>query len=111
MPARICPDCGRPHNHTAKKCTTCYQSRHYRRGRRNARPTAVPPICAPGLCNNPATEARLVVVGMTEGRGTSDTGWLFLCPSCAALFDEENARTINPVIIPAQTAVRGHRYC
>lgn len=110
MPARICPDCGRCHNHTAKHCTTCYQSNRYRRGRRSANPTSTP-ICAPGLCGQPATESRLVTVGTPERGNTRDTGWLFLCPDCADLFDADNARPIHQAIIPSSAAARGHIFC
>jgi len=110
MPARICPDCGRPHNHTTHLCTTCYQSRHQSRGRRYGRHVAAPP-CGDGLCGNPATEARLVTVGLRDHGVTRDSGWLFLCPSCASLFDQEEARPLSPVVIPSRAAARGSIYC
>ena len=110
MPARICPSCKRPHNHTAVHCSTCYQYHRARGQRRTSRRRLPPPICAPGVCNNPATEARLVIVGLPDSGSTRDSGWIFLCPACAALFDQEEQRPITS-IIPAQAAARGHVYC
>lgn len=107
MPARICPDCGRHHNHTAYRCTTCYLHGGSRRRRRYY----APPSCGDGICGKPATEVRLIIVGLPDHGITQDDGWLFLCPDCAALFDAEEGRTISPVIIPSRAAARGHVCC
>ena len=105
MPARTCPDCGRRHNHTSRRCTACYQ-----RGHPHARRKYPPPPCGDDICGQPATESRLITVGLPGHTITRDDAWLFLCPSCAALFDkdEEDHRTNYTVIIPTQrTAIRG----
>lgn len=113
MPARICPDCHRPHNNTSLRCSTCYQCRRLRGKRRRARRPYTPPPCGDGLCGHPATEPRLITVGLKDHSATHDTGWLFLCPACAALFDqdEDEDRTNVPIITPSRSAARGSIYC
>jgi hypothetical protein len=109
MPARICPTCGKHHNHTSQKCTSCYEEERQRPGRKHNRRPYAPPKCGDGKCGEPATETRLVTVGIHGS--TSDEGWLFLCPDCASLFDQLEQRPTAPITIPSRAAVRGSIYC
>jgi len=109
MPARTCPDCGRRHNHTSHKCTGCYERIRSSGKRTYTRPYAPPP-CGDDICGQPATETRRITVGLPGHTITQDHAWLFLCPSCAILFDqdEKEHRTNYTVIIPThRTAISG----
>ena len=119
MPIKTCtnPNCHQEHDRNTRYCPACHRrAKLYgdpnapdrRRPSVAAQPPTTLRICSPGVCNAPATQRRAIFIGGANANDLRSI-WLHLCPSCAALFDAEEKRTIT-YTIPARTAISGHIY-
>lgn len=119
MPIKTCtnPNCHQEHDRNTRYCAACHRraklygdpSHASGRGQVSAPAAPTKRICSPGVCNAPATQRRAIFIGGANANDLRSI-WLHLCPSCAALFDAEEKRTIT-YTIPARTAISGHIYC
>lgn len=117
---RICPHCQRIHTSRNNTCYRCYYRRSrdidvnapdLRRRTRSQDPRRRPDmLCAPGLCNQPATEYRQITIGGVRS-STQHTTILWLCPACAALHDAEEQRTLAAIIPTRRTTIGGVYHC
>lgn len=112
MPIKVCANCSQEHDRSTRYCPACHRRlKLYGDPAAVRGPTPAPTNrkCSPGVCNAPATQRRAIFIGGANANDLRSI-WLHLCPSCAALFDAEEKRTIT-YTIPARTAISGHIYC
>ncbi len=111
MPIKICSNCHKEHDRNTRYCRACH-----RRAKLYGDPSSKPgrvstsPKCSPGVCSAPATQRRAIYIGGTNTNARRSI-WLHLCPTCAALFDQEEQRTITHHTPARAPGLAGHIYC
>lgn len=104
---KICTNCGAETSYAGLECSTCYHFRYSHAGqprpqrlwgRRWTRhpPENLIPYCDDQLCHNYPSQTRQIHIR----QGAHMT--IRLCPACARLFDEQEARPSDDFSIPTR---------